>query len=422
MSAYVSKSKAELQSLYEQRLSSHRGFIAAGKKLDMSRGKPSKAQLDLSQGMLTRECPHIARDGLDCRNYGQMDGLPEMKELFGALLNIPGSQIVISGNSSLQMMFDCIALGMTHGYSGCEPWMKQDKIKFLCPVPGYDRHFTIIEYFGAEMIPVRLNGDGPDMDTVRRLAESDAQIKGIWCVPRYSNPDGLVYSDEVVRAFAALKPAAPDFRIMWDDAYFVHNFKGERAGLLNIFDACRETGSEDMPLMFASFSKVSFPGGAVSMAAASPRNIEAIKKRIFSQTIGPDKLNQLRHVNFFKDAQGVLAHMKKQAQIVRPHFDLVLNTLDARLGDKGIGRWSRPEGGYFISFYALEGCAKRIAALCLETGLVITPAGATYPYGKDPYDSNIRIAPTFPSLEELAAAVDTFINAVELASIEKLLK
>ena len=397
---------------------------ATGLKLDMSRGKPSSSQLDISNGIfdcLNSSDVMKAEDGTDCRNYGLLDGIPEAKRLFSEMLGIPVQNIIIGGNSSLNMMFDAISRAMTHGvYGSNQPWMKLDKIKFLCPSPGYDRHFAITELFGFELITIKMNSDGPDMDEVERLVSNDSSIKGIWCVPKYSNPEGVTYSDAVVKRFARLKPAAEDFRIFWDNAYAVHDLY-EADQLLNIFDECKAAGTEDIVFEFASTSKISFPGSGVSVMAASENNIKQIKSILTIQSIGPDKLNQLRHVKYFKDMAGIRQHMKKQAEVLIPKFELVTSMLEQELTELGLVSFHKPNGGYFISVNVPNGCAKRVVQLCKEAGVVLTSAGATYPYGKDPDDSNIRIAPTFPPLSELKTTMELFCLCVKLAGAEKLL-
>ena len=418
---YSKLSKNKLESIHNDLLARYERYKSMGLSLDMSRGKPGDEQLSLSKGLITclSEDEYISGN-IDCRNYGGIDGIPAMKKIFADLLNISPEQVVVGGNSSLAMMFDSIAVNMTHGPGESEPWFRQGKgeVKFLCPVPGYDRHFSICEYFGIQMIPVPMNSDGPDMDLIERLARLDSMIKGIWCVPLYSNPGGAIYSDETIRRFAALSPAAVDFRIYWDDAYHLHHLYANPAKTLNIIDECEKAGNPNMPYVFASFSKISFSGAAVACVASSVSNVEYIKKRLSYQTIGPDKINQLRHVKFFRDANGVIAQMKEHAKILAPKFELIHKILERELLPLGIAKWSRPLGGYFISFDAPPHTAERIVALCGAVGLTLTPAGAAYPYRKDPLDSNIRIAPSYPTLLELEEALDVFCVCVKIAAIE----
>ncbi len=397
-----------------------------GLKLDMSRGKPSAAQLDLAMGMmdvLNSETDLKCSTGVDCRNYGVLDGIPEAKELLADMTEVSPDNIIIYGNSSLNIMFDTVARSMTHGVCGSTPWCKLDEVKFLCPVPGYDRHFLITEYFGIKMINIPMTPTGPDMDLVEEYVNNDPAVKGIWCVPKYSNPQGITYSDETVLRFARLKPAAEDFRIYWDNAYGIHHlYEDKQDNLIEILMACKQEGNPDMVFKFCSTSKVSFPGSGVAAIGASKKNIEYIKKALTIQTIGHDKLNQLRHVRFFHDIHGMVMHMRKHADILRPKFETVLNGLKNELGGLEIGSWIEPRGGYFISFDSLPGCAKAIVAKAKEAGLVMTPAGATFPYGKDPNDSNIRIAPSYPTPEELQLAVEIFVLCVKLVSIDKILE
>lgn len=397
-----------------------------GLKLDMSRGKPSAAQLDLAMGMmdvLNSETDLKCSTGVDCRNYGVLDGIPEAKELLADMTEVSPDNIIIYGNSSLNIMFDTVARSMTHGVCGSTPWCKLAEVKFLCPVPGYDRHFLITEYFGIKMINIPMTPTGPDMDLVEEYVNNDPTVKGIWCVPKYSNPQGITYSDETVLRFARLKPAAEDFRIYWDNAYGIHHlYEDKQDNLIEILMACKQEGNPDMVFKFCSTSKVSFPGSGVAAIGASKKNIEYIKKALTIQTIGHDKLNQLRHVRFFHDIHGMVMHMRKHADILRPKFETVLNGLKNELGGLEIGSWIEPRGGYFISFDSLPGCAKAIVAKAKEAGLVMTPAGATFPYGKDPNDSNIRIAPSYPTPEELKLAVEIFVLCVKLVSIDKILE
>lgn len=415
---FESMSKAELENKYNELLASYKDFQAKGLKLDMSRGKPCTQQLELSMDMLDIKDVK-SESGLELRNYGVLDGIPECKRLFAQMLDVEDKNIIVLGNSSLNIMYDYIAQCMLFG-AGDTPWVKQGKIKFACPAPGYDRHFGILEAFGIEMITVPMTAQGPDMDIVEKLVE-DESVKGMFCVPKYSNPDGITYSDETVRRIAALKPAAKDFRIIWDNAYIVHDLRDTHDELLNIFPECEKMGSEDMIIEVASTSKVTFAGSGIAVLAASDNNIKMIKKRMGTQTIGYDKLNQLRHVKYLKDLDGIKAHMKKQAAIIAPKFDIVLNALDKELSGKGVATWSNPNGGYFISLNVMEGCAKRTVELCKQAGVVLTSAGATFPYGNDPKDSNIRIAPTLPTPEELETAVSLLVICVQLSAAEKLL-
>ncbi|MCL2031194.1 MAG: aminotransferase class I/II-fold pyridoxal phosphate-dependent enzyme [Oscillospiraceae bacterium] len=421
MKPYGAYTPAELASERDALTEQYESCKSRGLKLNMTRGVPSLAQLDLSRGLLTclGDDEYMAEDGLDCRNYGGLDGIPEMKRIFAAILDLEPDEVIVGGNSSLALMFDNVASNMSHGVRDGAPWRSQGQPKFLCPSPGYDRHFSICQYFHIDMIPVKMTDEGPDMDTVEKLVSTDPMIKGMWCVPVFSNPTGLVYSDETVRRIARLKPAAADFRVYWDNAYAIHQFSGEKRRIPNLIRECAEAGNEHIPLVFASFSKVTFSGAAVTCIASSRSNCEFIKKRLSMQTIGPDKLRQLMHAKFFGGAEGVYAHMRKHAAILKPKFDLIEEILSARLGGRDAARWTTPEGGYFVSVNALPGCARRIVQLCAEAGVSLTPAGATYPYGRDPKDSNIRLAPTFPPLDELRQAMEVFCLAVKLASVEK---
>lgn len=426
MKAYSKMTKEELTVLKGKLEKQFEEVKGKGLKLDMSRGKPSKEQLDLSVGMmdvLTSESDLTSVDGYDCRNYGVLDGIPEARMLLAEMSEVPERNILIYGNSSLNVMFDTVARAMTMGIMGCTPWSKLKKVKFLCPVPGYDRHFAITELFGIEMINVPLLEDGPDMDMVEDLVSKDSAIKGIWCVPKYSNPTGNSYSNEVVRRFAHLKPAAKDFRIFWDNAYAVHHlYDDKRDVILEILNECIKAGNPDMVFKFISTSKISFPGSGLAALAASRANLEEAVRYMGYQTIGHDKLNQLRHVRYFQDMQGIYNQMRKHAKILRPKFEMVQSVLEKELGGLEIGTWTKPLGGYFISFDALDGCAKAIVGKAKEAGLTMTKAGATFPYGKDPKDSNIRIAPSFPTVEELKVATEIFVLSVKLVSIDKYLK
>ena len=408
MKPYAEMSKEELTALRRELKAKYHEFQTRDLKLDMSRGKPSVDQLDLSMGMmdvLSSDDDLTCEDGTDCRNYGVLTGIDEAKELLADMMEVNPSTIIIYGNSSLNVMYDTVSRAMTHGIMGNTPWCRQDNVKFLCPVPGYDRHFAITEYFGIEMINVPMTSEGPDMDMVEHLVASDPAIKGIWCVPKYSNPQGYSYSDETVRRFARLEPAAPDFRIFWDNAYGVHHlYDHDQDHLIEILAECKRAGNPDLVYKFASTSKISFPGSGIAAIATSHNNLEDIKAQLKNQTIGHDKVNQLRHVRFFKDIHGMVEHMRKHADIIRPKFEAVEEILERELGGLGIGEWTKPKGGYFISFDSLDGCAKDIVARCKKAGVVMTGAGATYPYGKDPHDSNIRIAPTYPPLGDLIVA------------------
>ncbi len=425
MDNYSHLNKEELLALKSELEASYEEKKALNLQLDMSRGKPSGKQLDVSLellNVLTAESDLIASNGMDCRNYGVLDGIPEAKQLMADMMGTTPDHIIIFGNASLNIMFDSISRSYTHGVLGSTPWCKLDKVKFLCPVPGYDRHFAITERFGIEMINIPMTDDGPDMDMVEELVNNDAAIKGIWCVPKYSNPQGVCYSDDTVRRFANLKPAAEDFRIYWDNAYVIHHlYEDNQIEILDIIGECEKAGNPDMVYEFASTSKISFPGSGISAMAASAANLADVKKQMTIQTIGHDKINQLRHVKYFKNIDGLNAHMMKHAAEMRPKFEAALEVLERELGGTGIGSWKKPLGGYFISFEALEGCAKKIVEKCKEAGVVLTNAGATYPYGKDPKDSNIRIAPSFPTPEEMAQATDLFVLCVKLVSVEKLL-
>ncbi len=420
---YSLMKKNELEGQLDALKAQYEEIKVKGLKLDMSRGKPGQDQLCLTEGVLsavTGNADCFAENGFDCRNYGVLDGIPEAKKLFAEILGVPCANIIVGGSSSLNLMYDEIARAMLFGVHGGDmPWGKQGKIKFLCPVPGYDRHFGICELMGIEMINVPMTADGPDMDIVENYVESDESIKGIWCVPKYSNPDGCVYSDETVKRFACLKPKAKDFRIFWDNAYIVHDLYGYKP-LANIFELAKEAGNEDIVIMFTSTSKISFAGAGVAAMAASDNNIAMTKKAMGIQTIGFDKLNQLRHAKYFKSADDVINHMEKHADILRPKFEAVLKAFEAELAPLGIASWSKPEGGYFISLNVKSGCAKRVYELAKAAGVTLTPAGAPFPYGIDPEDKNLRIAPSFPPVSELKDAVEILCLCVKIAAAEKI--
>ncbi len=419
MDDVTSYSKERLAEMKESLEKEYAAFAARNLKLDMSRGKPSGAQLNLTNDILKELDHYTAQDGMDARNYGGLTGIPEAKQMFSELLDLPEERIIVGGNSSLNLMYDTIVRHMLFGTHGNVPWSKRRKIRFLCPAPGYDRHFAICEDMGIEMIPVPMTENGPDMDVVEALAASDDSIKGIWCVPLYSNPQGICYSDETVDRLASMH-AAEDFRIMWDNAYGVHHIYGERK-VKDIFQACEEAGNPDRAYYFFSTSKITFPGAGVAILASSPANLEEVKKHMGVQTIGHDKINQLRTVKFLKNADGVRAHMRRLAQELRPKFDIVLSTLERELAGSGLASWAKPEGGYFVAVDTLPGCAKEVVALAGNAGVVMTGAGATFPYKKDPADRNIRIAPTYPTCEELQTAIDLFCICVKLAGVKKLL-
>ncbi len=420
---YKQMSKEELISLKNQLLKTYDEFKGMGLSLDMSRGKPGSDQLSLSADMLniissSEDCK--AENGFDCRNYGVLDGIPECKKMFAELLSVEPENIIVGGSSSLNLMYDYLNQCMFLGVAGCEPWNKQGKVKFICNVPGYDRHFAITEFFGIEMISVEMKNDGPDVEKIAELVR-DPMVKGMFCVPKYSNPNGVTYSDEKVKALASLKPAAKDFRVIWDNAYIIHELTDKPDELLNIFDACKEYGTEDYFVEFTSTSKISFPGAGVSAIAASKNNVAEIKKRLNFQTISYDKLNQLRHVKYFKNVDGIRKHMSRHAEIIAPKFNLVLEMLEKEIAPCGIGEWVNAKGGYFISYNTTVGSAKRIGELCKEAGLVLTTVGATYPYGIDPQDKNIRIAPTYPSLKDLEKAMEIFCLCAKIAALEALI-
>ena len=425
MTPYCELGREELLELKKELTQKYEDAKGKGLKLDMSRGKPSTDQLDMTMPMMdifSSHCDMKDDQGVDTRNYGCLEGIYSARKLLGEMLGVDPEHVIVFGTASLNVMYDTVSRSMTHGVMGNTPWCKLDKVKFLCPVPGYDRHFAITEHFGIEMINVPMTSTGPDMDMVEKLVSSDPAIKGIWCVPKYSNPQGITYSDETVFRFANLKPAA-DFRIFWDNAYCVHHlYEDKQDYLIEILMECKKAGNPDMVYKFSSTSKISFPGSGIAAMAASDANLEDIRSTMRVQTIGHDKVNQLRHVRFFGDIHGIVEHMKKHADILRPKFETVLEVLERELGGLEIGSWIAPRGGYFISFDALDGCAKAIVAKAKEAGVVMTGAGATFPYGKDPHDSNIRIAPSYPTPEELAVAAEVFVLSVKLASVDKILE
>lgn len=425
MSSYNQMTKDQLLQEQKALLEAYHDFQAKNLKLDMSRGKPGADQLDLTMPMLDAlTSKDIMKDasGTDTRNYGLLDGIPEAKKLFADLLDLQPEEIIVGGNSSLNMMYDTIARAISFGFVDSEkPWKDHEKVKFLCPSPGYDRHFGICELFGIEMIVVPMTQSGPDMDLVEKYLAEDEDIRGMWCVPKYSNPQGISYSDETVKRLAALKPKAKDFKIFWDNAYCVHHLTDTPDSLLNILDECKKAGHDDLVLMFASTSKISFPGAGVAAMGASVNNLNYIKKQLTMQTIGSDKVNQLRHMRYFHDLDGIKNHMKKHRALIQPKFEAVLTMLDQEIKSLEVASWNKPNGGYFISLDTMDGCAKRVVGLCKEAGVVMTPAGATYPYNENPRDNNIRIAPTFPPVSELNTAMSLFCVCVKLASVEKLL-
>ena len=426
MKAYKDLSRDELLKLQSELKQQYEDKKALGLRLNMARGKPAPAQLDICNEILDvigSSSDFNASDGTDTRNYGCMEGIPEARQLMADVMGTKPENVIVYGNSSLNIMYDSVSRSYTHGVCQSTPWCRLDKVKWLCPAPGYDRHFAITQHFGIEMIVIPMTPDGPDMDMVEQYVNNDESVKGIWCVPKYSNPQGYVYSDETVRRFAALKPAAPDFRIYWDNAYAVHHlYDDNQAELLDIISECEKAGNPDIVYEFASTSKISFAGSGIAALASSSANLEDIKKTMTIQTIGYDKINQLRHVLYYKDINGIKEHMKKYAEVIRPKFEAALDILEKELSGLGIGSWIKPYGGYFISFDAMAGCAQKIVAMCKDAGLIMTGAGATFPHGKDPKDSNIRIAPSFPTVEEMVQAAELFTLCVKLASVEKLLE
>ena len=425
MKPYAEMTREELTNEIKALKETYKNYQRMDLNLDMSRGKPSTEQLDLSMGMmdvLNSDSDLTCEDGTDCRNYGVLTGVQEAKVLIGDMMENNPDNIIIYGNSSLNVMYDTVSRAMTHGIVGNTPWCKLDKDKFLCPVPGYDRHFAITEYFGIEMIPVPTNEEGPDMDMVEKLVSEDESIKGMWCVPKYSNPSGWSYSDKTVRRLAHLKPAAHDFRLFWDNAYGVHHlYDDHQDHVLEILMACKRAGNPDLVYKFSSTSKITFPGSGIAALATSPNNLEDIVAQLKNQTISHDKVNQLRHVRYFGNIHGLMVHMKKHADILRPKFETIENILEEELGGLGIAKWTKPYGGYFIFFQSMDGCAKAIVKRCKKCGVTMTPAGSTWPYGKDPYDKDIRIAPSYPTVDELKTAAKLFALSVKIESAEKIL-
>ena len=420
---YLEMPTHDLQCEKNALLEKFHDYIARGLSLNMARGKPAPEQLDLSLPMLDilhADADYLSPSGQDCRNYGGVDGLPEMRRFFADMLGVNPLEVIVGGNSSLNLMFDAVATGMFCGF-GADPWASLQKVKFLCPCPGYDRHFAVTQFFGIDMVVVPMSESGPDMDMVEHLVQNDPAVKGIWCVPKYANPLGVTYCDDTVRRFAALKPAASDFKIFWDNAYCVHDLTDSPDSLLNLMDECRKNGNEDLPILFTSTSKITFPGAGVAALAASDNTLRNIRRRLSFQTIGPDKLNQLRHLRFLKNMDGVKSIMLRHKALLAPKFQVVLNALQQQLAPVGVARWTCPHGGYFISVDVTPGCAKRVVELCRQAGVTLTEAGATFPYGNDPADSNIRIAPSFPCIHELQLAMDVFCIAAKLAAVEKFL-
>ncbi len=426
MKSYLEMTREELQREQDEVNKEFEKIKALSLNLNLTRGKPSPLQLDLSMDMydlISSKSVLRTQAGTDCRNYGSLDGIDEAKRLMAGFMGCEQEQVIVHGNASLSIMYDTIARSMTHGVSGSVPWCRLDQVKFLCPVPGYDRHFAITQFFGIEMILIPMHKDGPDMDMVEKLVSEDKAVKGIWCVPKYSNPQGITYSDETVRRFASLKPAAEDFRIFWDNAYAVHDlYEDDKDELLPILPECEKAGNPDIVYQFCSTSKVTFSGAGISAMGMSEKNREHVLKQMSVQTIGHDKIKQWVHTRYLKDMDAVKAHMAKHAAIIRPKFEAVDEILSKEIAPRKIGSWIKPKGGYFICFEALEGCAKAIVAKAKEAGIELTAAGAPFPYGIDPKDSVIRIAPTFPDLEEMRQAADAFVCCVKAVSLEKLLR
>lgn len=426
MKSYQEMTKEELLQEKESLQAAYKEYQKRDLSLNMARGKPSIEQLDMSMDIMQILDSHtkmILEDGTDVRNYGVMDGIPKAKRLMAEMMGTKPENVMVFGNASLNIMYDMVSRSMTHGVCGSTPWCKLDKVKFLCPVPGYDRHFSVTEHFGIEMINIPMTKDGPDMDMVEQYVNNDASVKGIWCVPKFSNPQGVVYSDEIVKRFAALKPAAEDFRIFWDNAYVVHNlYEENQPEILDIISECEKAGNPDIVYEFVSTSKITFAGAGIAAMAASKKNLEFIKKSVSIQTIGYDKVNQYRHVKYFKNIDGMKAKMKRHADIMRPKFEMVENIFEDELGSRKIGTCIKPLGGYFITFEALEGCASAIVKKAKEAGVVLTGAGAPFPYGIDPKDSVIRIAPSYPTIEELKLAAEILVVCIKLVSVDKILE
>lgn len=421
---YLNLSYSELLVEQEKILKEYESLKKLNLNLNMARGKPSPEQVNLSKDLLNvvnAKSNCFSDDNIDCLNYGVLDGLPEIKELFAPVLGVKKEQIFVGGNSSLSLMFDVISFFMTHGVCGNTPWAKQEEIKFLCPCPGYDRHFAILDHFNIEAIPVKMTSTGPDIDVIEKLVATDSAIKGIWCVPKYSNPQGITYSDKAVERFAKLKPLAPDFRIFWDNAYAIHDLTDTHQKLLNIMEECEKNSNQDLPIIFCSTSKITFPGAGIAFLGTSENNLREIKKMYSFKTIGFDKINQLRHVRYFKDYQSLIVHMKKHRDILKPKFDIVIRTLKSEFSENKIINFTEPTGGYFVSVDVMNGCAKRVVELCKDVGLILTPAGATFPHGFDENDSNIRLAPSYPTTDKLKTAISVFCICVKLAALEKLL-
>lgn len=425
MKSYKSMTKEELQALYEKLQAEYVDAKGKGLSLNMARGKPEASQLDLSKELLdifNSNISPITKEGIDTRNYGELTGIPEARQLMADMVGTSADNVFVFGNASLPIMYDTVARSYAFGVNGSTPWCKLDKVKFLCPAPGYDRHFAITEQFGIEMVTIPMGEEGPDMELIKSYVESDEAVKGIWCVPKYSNPTGITYSDNVVKQFGALKPAAKDFRIYWDNAYVVHDlYPEDKDELLDILKECEKNGNENMVFEFVSTSKISFAGAGIAAVATSKENLKWIEKTMTIQTIGYDKMNQYRHVLYFKNKEGIVAHMEKHAKILRPKFEAVLKCFENELSGLDIAEWTKPKGGYFISFMTMEGCAKAIVEKCKEAGVILTGAGATYPYGKDSDDRNIRIAPSFPTPEQMEQATEILVLCTKLVSVEKLL-